>query len=63
MNNSKFNKKKVIPLVFTFFFHLDGKHHSCSICTTKINCKHHAYTDSLKQVKSDNVFPIWGQKA
>ena len=21
------------------------------------------YTDSLKQVKYDNVFPIWGQKA
>lgn len=31
--------------------------------STKIKDKHQAYTDSLKQVKYDNVFPIWGQKA
>jgi hypothetical protein len=31
--------------------------------TTKIKTKHEAYTDSLKQVKYDNIFPIWGQKA
>ena len=30
--------------------------------TTKIKTKHEAYTDSLKQVKYDNIFPIWGQK-
>lgn len=31
--------------------------------TTKVHSKHQAYTDSLKQVKYDNVLPIWGQKA
>jgi hypothetical protein len=31
--------------------------------STKIKDKHEAYTDSLKQVKYDNIFPIWGQKA
>jgi opacity protein-like surface antigen len=30
---------------------------------TKIKDKNQAYTDSLKQVKYDNIFPIWGQKA
>ncbi len=30
---------------------------------TKIKDKNQVYTDSLKQVKYDNVFPIWGQKA
>lgn len=30
--------------------------------TTKIKEIHDAYTDSLKQVKYDNVFPIFGQK-
>ena len=30
---------------------------------TKIKDKHQAYIDSLKQVKYENVFPIWGQKA
>lgn len=28
----------------------------------KVKDVHRAYTDSLKQVKYDNVFPIWGQK-
>lgn len=31
--------------------------------STKIKDKHQIYTDSLKQVKYDNIFPIWGQKA
>jgi len=31
--------------------------------TTKIKSVHQAYTDSLKQVKYDYIFPIWGQKA
>jgi hypothetical protein len=30
--------------------------------TTKIKDIHKAYTDSLKQVKYDHIFPIWGQK-
>ncbi|WP_298534160.1 hypothetical protein [uncultured Algibacter sp.] len=36
---------------------------SAQYATTKVRSKHEAYTDSLKQVKYDNVFPIWGQKA
>ena len=31
--------------------------------TTKIKSVHEAYTDSLKQVEYDYIFPIWGQKA
>ncbi|WP_417889266.1 hypothetical protein [Xanthomarina gelatinilytica] len=31
--------------------------------TIKISPKFEAYRDSLKQVKYDHVFPIWGQKA
>jgi opacity protein-like surface antigen len=31
--------------------------------STKVKTKHEQYTDSLKQVKYDHVFPIWGQKA
>jgi len=31
--------------------------------STKIKDKHQAYVDSLKQVKYDNILPIWGQKA
>ncbi|MCX7551878.1 hypothetical protein [Xanthomarina sp. F2636L] len=31
--------------------------------TTEINKKFEAYTDSLKQVKYTNTFPIWGQEA
>lgn len=31
--------------------------------TTKVKEIHEAYTDSLKQVKYDNVFPLLGQKA
>jgi hypothetical protein len=30
--------------------------------STKINDKHQVYIDSLKQVKYDNILPIWGQK-
>lgn len=36
---------------------------SAQYATTKVRSKHQAYTDSLKQVKYDNVLPIWGQKA
>jgi hypothetical protein len=31
--------------------------------TKKVKSKHQAYTDSLKQVKYDYVFPVWGQAA
>lgn len=39
------------------------KHAKAQYASTKIKDKHQAYTDSIKQVKYDNVFPVWGQKA
>jgi len=36
---------------------------SAQYATTKVRSKYQSYTDSLKQVKYDNVLPIWGQKA
>lgn len=36
---------------------------SAQYTSTKIKTKHEQYTDSLKQVKYDYIFPIWGQKA
>ena len=50
----------LICLVLTFFL---VEHSHAQYATTKIKDKHQIYTDSLKQVKYDNVFPIWGQKA
>ncbi|MCJ7758149.1 MAG: hypothetical protein MUP24_08365 [Gillisia sp.] len=50
----------LISLVFSLFF---VEHTQAQYTTKKIKDKHQIYTDSLKQVKYDNVFPIWGQKA
>lgn len=50
----------IIFLILTLFF-ID--HAYAQYASTKIKDKHQAYTDSLKQVKYDNIFPIWGQKA
>lgn len=50
--------------IFLFFIFLLGiKSLSAQYATTKVRSKHQAYTDSLKQVKYDNILPIWGQKA
>jgi len=50
----------IISLLFTILF---VEHSYAQYANTKIKDKHQAYTDSLKQVKYDNIFPIWGQKA
>ena len=50
----------IICLLFTLLF-VEFSH--AQFANTKIKDKNQAYTDSLKQVKYDNVFPIWGQKA
>lgn len=47
-------------LIVALFF---GQYGYAQYATTKIKSKHEAYIDSLKQVKYDNIFPIWGQKA
>jgi hypothetical protein len=50
--------------IFLFFFLILGNISlSAQYATTKVRSKHQAYTDSLKQVKYDNILPIWGQKA
>jgi opacity protein-like surface antigen len=70
MNNRLFlrynqEKKSFLRLVITsiiivLFF---SQNSYSQYATTKIKDKFEAYTDSLKQVKYTNVFPIWGQKA
>jgi opacity protein-like surface antigen len=50
----------IIGLFFAIVF-VENSH--AQYANTKIKDKNQAYTDSLKQVKYDNVFPIWGQKA
>ena len=47
-------------LIVLFFI---GNTLAAQYATTKVRSKHQAYTDSLKQVKYDNILPIWGQKA
>ena len=54
---------KNISIISLFFAILFSAPSYAQYATTKIKDKHQAYTDSLKQVKYDNVFPIWGQKA
>lgn len=56
----KITRISLICLVLTLFF---VEHSHAQYAITKIKDKHQIYTDSLKQVKYDNVFPIWGQKA
>lgn len=54
------NRKQIFIFGFLLFA-VSGA--NAQYTTTKIKDKHQAYTDSLKQVKYDNIFPIWGQKA
>ncbi|MCK9452675.1 MAG: hypothetical protein M0Q90_13360 [Bacteroidales bacterium] len=53
-------KRIYLILIIAVFFMQQA---NAQYATTKIKKTHEAYTDSLKQVKYDNVFPIWGQKA
>ena len=54
---------KRILIIGLFFAILFVENSHAQYANTKIKDKNQAYTDSLKQVKYDNVFPIWGQKA
>ncbi len=62
MCNVKLNimKRKLFILISFLLFTLNGV--NAQYASTKVKDKHEAYIDSLKQVKYDNVFPIWGQK-
>lgn len=53
--------RKIVILFGFIMFTISGA--NAQYASTKIKDKHQAYTDSLKQVKYDNIFPIWGQKA
>lgn len=63
MNNVKFISNKTYVFLITVIFLFFTNSISAQYTTTNVKSKHQAYTDSLKQVKYDNVFPIWGQKA
>lgn len=63
MSDLKSISNKAYFISFTMAFMFLTNIINAQYATTKIKSKHQAYTDSLKQVKYDNVFPIWGQKA
>lgn len=52
-------KKQYLLLIIGVFFIYQAR---AQYATTKVKEVHDAYTDSLKQVKYDNIFPIFGQK-
>ncbi len=54
-------KKYYWVLVIAVLFGYNHIH--AQYASTKIKDKYQAYIDSLKQVKYDNIFPIWGQEA
>jgi len=49
-------------LIFTLFSLLFGTNSFSQYANTKVRSKHEAYTDSLKKIEYNYVFPIWGQK-
>ncbi len=52
--------RRVLLILIVVVFFLE--HTNAQYATTKIKEIHEAYTDSLKRVKYNNIFPIWGQK-
>ncbi len=54
------NRQYYLLLIVAMFF---IPHANAQYATRKVKEIHDAYTDSLKQVKYDNIFPIFGQKA
>ena len=57
----KTNLKAGIITLMMFFFFAESIH--AQFATRKISKKQEAYTDSLKQVQYDYIFPIFGQQA
>lgn len=57
------NTIKTLSFIGLCFMMLGLNEVHAQYASTKIKDKHQAYTDSLKQVKYNNVFPILGQKA
>jgi len=54
------NTKFVLALIGILLFQFNA---SGQYATKKVKSKYHVYTDSLKNVKYDYIFPIWGQNA
>jgi len=52
-----------ISFGLTFMLFLSANYVQAQYATTKVKSVHQAYTDSLKQVKYDYIFPVWGQQA
>ena len=50
-------------LILTLTFLIGNSICFAQYANTKVRSKHHAYTDSLKQVEYNHTFPIWGQGA
>ena len=57
------SKIYTILLITVFAFFLSAPIVSAQYTNTMVKTKHQAYTDSLKQVEYDYVFPILGQGA
>lgn len=55
--------KYVKSLLFTIAIIFVSHSVNAQYTSTKVRSTHEKYTDSLKQVKYDYTFPIWGQKA
>lgn len=53
-------KKKYLTLIFALIYIHQA---NAQYATKKVKETHEAYTDSIKQVKYDNIFPLMGQKA
>lgn len=50
-------------IVLFIIFFISAHFVQAQYATTKVKSVHQAYTDSLKQVEYDYIFPIWGQQA
>lgn len=55
--------KEVKLLITTIVIVFVSHSLSAQYTSTKVRTKHEKYTDSLKQVEYDYIFPIWGKKA
>ncbi len=49
-----------IGIIFIFLF---AQQTNAQYTSTKVRTVHEAYTDSLKQVEYNHIFPVWGQGA
>ena len=53
----------MLTKIFTIIFFITVSHANAQYSSKKVMPIHKAYTDSIKAIKYDKVFPIWGQGA